>query len=68
MLKAAQVSLKGGNVLKDNVWFHLLLASALRYVHIHLWTSLIHFHGIIKKHKIQTDGISFEQKDRERHW
>ncbi|CAK9223339.1 unnamed protein product [Sphagnum troendelagicum] len=61
-------SAKEGQSLRDNIWFHLLLASMLRYMHIQLWMSVTRFHCLVKKYKIQTDGVTFEQKDRERHW
>lgn len=68
VLKVVLQSAKEGQSLRDNIWFHLLLASMLRYMHIQLWMSVTRFHCLVKKYKIQTDGVTFEQKDRERHW
>ncbi len=68
VLKVVLQSAKEGQSLRDNIWFHLLLASMLRYMHIQLWMSVTRFHCLVKKYKIQTNGVTFEQKDRERHW
>jgi hypothetical protein len=68
MLKVAYSNVVLGEEVQDNPLFHLLLASALRYLHIQLWMTTTRFHGLIKSHKVQKECRSFEQKDREAHW
>ncbi|KAG0556439.1 hypothetical protein KC19_11G054100 [Ceratodon purpureus] len=68
MLKVAHSNVILGEDLHGNTLFHLLLASALRYLHIQLWMTTTRFHGLIKKHKVQKECRSFEQKDKEVHW
>lgn len=68
MLKVAYSNVMLGEALLENTLFHLLLASALRYLHIQLWMTTTRFHGLVKNHKIQKECHSFEQKDREAHW
>ena len=52
MLKVAHSNVILGEDLHGNTLFHLLLASALRYLHIQLWMTTTRFHGLIKKHKV----------------
>ncbi|CAK9260814.1 unnamed protein product [Sphagnum jensenii] len=51
----------------DNWCFHLLLLGALRCVCQQAWTTCSRLHCLVKKHKIYSCGIEFEQIDREFH-
>ncbi|XP_024387740.1 very-long-chain aldehyde decarbonylase GL1-1 [Physcomitrium patens] len=65
--KAVQTNLLGGHEV-DNWCFHMLLSSALRYLHGQAWMSLSRCHWLTGKYRIQTKGINFDQVDRESNW
>eukprot|EP00850_Spirogloea_muscicola_P018792 SM000176S03123 [mRNA] locus=s176:54048:58847:- [translate_table: standard] len=65
--KAIQANFYGGHD-KDNWCMHMLIASALRYLHGQIWMSASRFHYLVEKYQIQTKGIKFEQVDRESSW
>eukprot|EP00897_Mesotaenium_endlicherianum_P008982 jgi/Mesen1/8111/ME000435S07281 len=65
---AARAHLFGGAPDADSWCTHMVLVTALRVLHGHLWMSASRFHPLIQKHQIQTKGIKFEQVDREEKW
>ncbi|KAL3694776.1 hypothetical protein R1sor_008427 [Riccia sorocarpa] len=52
----------------DNICLHVLLGTALRYLHGQAWMTVSRFYAVTEKHQIQRKGTSFKQVDREGHW
>ncbi|KAJ7533238.1 hypothetical protein O6H91_13G039100 [Diphasiastrum complanatum] len=67
VVKAVHANLLGGHDA-DNWSLHMLLTSALRYLHAQIWMSLSRCHFLTSKYQIQSKEITFEQVDRERNW
>ncbi|CAK9230354.1 unnamed protein product [Sphagnum troendelagicum] len=66
-VKAVHANFLGGQDV-DNWCLHMLIVSALRYLHGQIWMSLSRCHTLTGKYQIQTKGITFEQVDRESNW
>jgi aldehyde decarbonylase len=66
-VKAVHANFLGGQDV-DNWCLHMLILSALRYLHGQIWMSLSRCHTLTGKYQIQTKGITFEQVDRESNW
>ncbi|KAL2632944.1 hypothetical protein R1flu_004423 [Riccia fluitans] len=66
-VKATYANVFGGKDV-DNWCLHILISTALRYLHGQAWMSLSRFYHVAGKYQIQQKGINFQQVDRESNW